>query len=90
LAYNGSGTFNRVHDWTTDKTNAVAVTASRMDDEMDGMATGLSSAIVKDGQQTTTARIPFALGVSSMAGAVSGVSYGQIGDLNGACPPVVC
>jgi hypothetical protein len=82
LAFNGSGVFNRVHNWVTDKAGAVAVTASRMDAEDDGMATGLSTCLLKDGQQTATARIPFALGVSSMTGAVSGVSYGHINDLN--------
>lgn len=49
---------------------------------MDGFATGLSLAIVKDGQQVTTARIPFALGTSAMAGSVSSVSYGIQNDLN--------
>jgi hypothetical protein len=82
LAFNGSGVFNRVHNWVTDKGNAVAVTASRMDAEDDGMATGLSTALCKDGQQTATARIPFALGVSSLTGSVSAVSYGHINDLN--------
>jgi hypothetical protein len=59
MAFNGSGVFVRLFNWATDKTNSVAVTASRMDSEMDGMATGLSTCITKDGQQTTTARIPF-------------------------------
>ena len=57
------GTFSRVHDWTTDKGNSVAVTASRMDSEHDGFATGLSTGICKDGQTTTTAAIPFAIGI---------------------------
>jgi hypothetical protein len=82
MAYNGSGTFNRVHNWATDKTNLVPVTASRMDTEMDGMATGLSTAICKDGQTATSARIPFAAGVSAMSGAVGGVSYAHANDAN--------
>jgi hypothetical protein len=82
LAFNGSGTFNRVHSWVTDKANTVVVTASRMDAEDDGFATGLSSCIVKDGQQTTTARIPFALGTSAFTGATSGVSYSFTSDPN--------
>lgn len=82
MAFNGSGVFSRLFNWVTDKTNLVPVTASRMDSEMDGMATGLSSCLVKDGQQTATARIPFALGVSSMAGSVSSASYAQTNDAN--------
>lgn len=82
MAFNGSGIFNRVRDWTDDKANTVAVTASRMDEEDDGFATGLSLCILKDGQQTTTARIPFASGVSAAAGSVSGASYAQTNDVD--------
>lgn len=59
MPYNGSGSFTRVHDWETDKANTIKITASRMDAEFDGMATGLSNAICKDGQSTITADIPF-------------------------------
>jgi hypothetical protein len=82
MAYNGSGTFSRVHNWATDKTNTVAVTASRMDAEDDGFATGLTTAVCKDGQTTCTARIPFVLGAGAFVGAVSGVSYAFINDPN--------
>jgi hypothetical protein len=82
MAYNGSGTFNRVHNFATDKTNLVPVTASRMDAEMDGIATGLSTAIAKDGQTPTTARIPFAAGASAFVGATSGTSYSFTNDPN--------
>lgn len=82
MAFNGSGTFVRVHSWTTDLSNTVPVTASRMDAEDDGIATGLSLTICRDGQSTTTARIPFAAGVSAAAGATTGVSYAQTNDTN--------
>lgn len=55
-----SGVFSRVYNWVTDKNNSVNITASRMDTEMNGMATGLSTCILKDGTQTVTANIPFA------------------------------
>jgi hypothetical protein len=70
MAFNGSGTFSRIHDWTTDEGNAVNITASRMDAEDDGFATGLSTTICKDGQTTTTARIPFAVGLGVNDGLV--------------------
>lgn len=60
MAFNGSGTFVRLYSWQTDKINGIKVRADRMDGEMDGMATGLSTCITKDGQQIVTANIPFA------------------------------
>jgi hypothetical protein len=59
-----SGTFTRVHDFTDDRDNGIRIQASRMDAEMDGIATGLSTALLKDGTQTATAKIPFAVGLS--------------------------
>ena len=69
MAFNGSGTFARLYSWETDRDADVAITASRMDDEMDGFATGLSTCIAKDGQTTTTASIPFAAGATFGAAA---------------------
>ena len=83
MSFNGSGVFNRVFGvggWATDKTNLVPVTASRVDSEMDGMATGLSTCICKDGQTTVTARIPFVLGVQWAVGSVSSPSANFTGD----------
>jgi hypothetical protein len=81
--FNGSGTFVRSHDWTTDLGNTVPVTASRMDTEDDGFATGLSSVICKDGQTTTTARIPFAAGISVVtAGVLFPASQSASSDVN--------
>lgn len=54
-----AGVFSRLYNWTTDKTNGVKIRADRMDAEFDGIAAGLSSAILKDGTQTITADIPF-------------------------------
>lgn len=62
--FNGSGSYLRYFNWANDKANGIDITASRFDTEDGGFATGLSSCIVKDGQQTTTARIPFAVGLS--------------------------
>jgi hypothetical protein len=59
MAFNGSGTFNRIYNWVNDKANGFKITASRMDGEFDGIATGLSQCITKDGQTTITASIPF-------------------------------
>jgi len=63
MAYS-SGTFSRLYDWTTDRDAGVKIRADRMDEEFDGIATGLTTAILKDGTQTTTAVVPFAFGIS--------------------------
>ncbi len=60
MAFNGSGTFVRLYNWQTDKINGIKIRADRMDGDSDGFATGLSTCITKDGQQTVTGNIPFA------------------------------
>lgn len=57
------GTFSRLYSWASDQAAGIKIRADRMDAEMDGMATGLSTALLKDGTQTATARIPFAAGI---------------------------
>lgn len=60
MARDGNGTFDRIHDWTDDAGNAIDISSSRMDDEMDGMATALTDSIAKDGQTNPTANLPMA------------------------------
>jgi len=60
MAFNGSGLFSRLYNWAADRDASIKITASRMDAEMDGMATGLSTCIAKDGQTTVTANLPMA------------------------------
>lgn len=81
MSYNGSGLFTNPFNWNNDKTNAVKITASRMQTQDDGIATGLSTAICKDGQQTCTALIPFAVGISIPAGTTSAPGCAVIADL---------
>jgi hypothetical protein len=59
MAFDGSGVFKRLYNWVQDRNNGIKILAQRMDDEMDGFATGLSTCITKDGQTTVTADIPF-------------------------------
>ena len=63
MAFSG-GTFSRTFDCTTDRDNGVKILASKFDTKLDGMATGLSTCILKDGTQTCTAAIPFAQGIT--------------------------
>lgn len=59
MAFAG-GTFSRLYNWITDRDGAVKIRADRMDAEMDGFATGLSTCVLKDGTQTVTADLPMA------------------------------
>ncbi len=84
MAFNGSGTFNRVHNWVTDLGNSVKITASRVDAETDGIATGLSTCITKDGQTTITANIPMNTkkftGMNTGNARTDSITLGQVQD----------
>ena len=84
MAFNGTGTFLRLYTWATDKINLIPITASRVDAEMDGMATGLSNCITKDGQTTISANIPFnsfkATGLGVGTARTDAVNVGQVQD----------
>ena len=81
---NGSGTFNRIYNWTTDAGNGIDIEASRMDGEFDGLATGLSNSIAKDGQTTITANIPFnskkITGLANGSARTDSIALGQVQD----------
>jgi hypothetical protein len=84
MAYNGSGTFTRLYNWVTDAANSIPITASRMDGEQDGIATGLSTAITKDGQTVLTANIPFnskkITGLTNGSARTDSIALGQVQD----------
>jgi hypothetical protein len=88
MAFNGSGLFVRLYNWVNDANAAIDITASRVDAEDDGFATGLSNCITKDGQQTITANIPFnskkitGLGAGTLATDAAQVAQAQSGQLN--------
>ena len=75
MAFDGTGTFNRIHNWVTDLANSVAVTASRMDAEQNGFATGLSNCITKDGQTNPSANL--AMNSKKHTGLAAGASPGD-------------
>lgn len=54
-AFNGSGVFVRSYNWTQDAANSIDITASRMDTEDTGFASGLSLCVTRDGQGAMTA-----------------------------------
>ena len=84
MAYNGTGTFKRDYNWTTDAGNGINIEPVRMDGEDDGFATGLSNAITKDGQTTITANIPFnskkITGLANGSARTDSIALGQVQD----------
>lgn len=82
MAFNGSGTFVRLYSWVTDALNALFIDATRMDAEMNGMATALSDCVTRDGQSPATANIPLGgfkiTGLANGTLATDAAAYGQL------------
>ena len=78
MSYNGSGTFT-INSTGQPVVAGTVITASAFNALTADLATGLTTAITKDGQTTTTARIPFAQGInSSLVTDSSSTSTGSI------------
>ena len=58
MPFNGSGVFTRIYTWVNDAASGIKIRADRMDNEFDGIATGLSNCLTKDGQTTPTGDLP--------------------------------
>jgi len=78
MSYNGSGTF-QINTSGQPVVAGTVISSTAFNALTADLATGLSTAITKDGQTTTTARIPFAQGInSSLATDSSSTSTGSI------------
>ena len=78
--FTGNGVFARFHNWVSDLSAGFKISYNRNDAEDSGIASGLSSVLCKDGQQTTTAPVPFALGYRVSDGSAATPSIGFIND----------
>jgi hypothetical protein len=82
MAFNGSGVFVRLYNWVNDKANGIKIRADRMDNEMNGFATGLSACITRDGQSPATADLPMGgykhTGVDDATALDEYATYGQL------------
>jgi hypothetical protein len=58
MPFDGSGNFNRLYSWVTDALGGLFISSTKMDQEMNGFATGLSDCMTRDGQSPPTANIP--------------------------------
>lgn len=88
MSFNGSGVFLRLYNWVNDAAANIKIRADRMDNEMNGFATGLSTYITKDGQTTITANLPMAtykhtnVGAGTVRTEYSRIDQVQDGNLN--------
>lgn len=74
MPFNGSGVFERLYSWVTDRDNGVKVNAPRMDAETDGIIAGLNSVV--NGTQ------PFIGPVKAPSGTASLPGFAFSGDAN--------
>jgi hypothetical protein len=59
MPYNGSGTFTNPYDWVEESGLGNDIDPTKFKTQDDGVATGLSNAVTRDGQSTIIANIPF-------------------------------
>jgi hypothetical protein len=78
MSYNGSGTF-QINTTGQPVVTGTVISSTAFNALTADLATGLSTAITKDGQTATTARIPFAQGITStLVTDSSSISTGSI------------
>jgi len=75
MARNGSGTFERLYDWTDDAASSINIEASRMDAEFDGIANEITNSLPRDGQAAMTDDLP--MGGNKITGMASGTADGD-------------
>ena len=80
--WDGSGSFDRVHDWTDDESAGENIEASRMDAEDDNFASGIQACLAKSGENSATGNLP--MGGNIHTGVGDGTArnhYAAIGQL---------
>ncbi|MBF0625287.1 MAG: hypothetical protein HQL82_10845 [Magnetococcales bacterium] len=84
MPFDGNGTFNRVHNWEADKAQGLYISAARMDEELDGFATGLTQCLTRGGQSPPTTDLPMAgqrhTGVGNASARTHYAAVGQVQD----------
>lgn len=84
MAFNGSGTFNRLYNWITDRDNNIKILAAKMDQEMDGFATGLSTCIARNGESTIISNLSLnnykLTGLANGSSRTDSINIGQVQD----------
>lgn len=82
MPYNGSGTYSAPSSSWNPAVPNTAITSDDWNALLSDMSLALTGCVTKDGQSTTSARVPFAVGVSATGSAVSAVAYSRTDDAN--------
>jgi len=86
MAFDGNGNFVRSYSWVQDANNNIDITASRVDTEDNGFATGLSLCVTRDGQgKMTSDFLPNSSGAYNLGTAIR--SWLNITALSGTIGP---
>jgi hypothetical protein len=82
MPFNNAGVFLRLFSWVNDAANNIKISSSRMDQEMNGMAAGLSDCVTRDGQSPWLANLPAGgfkiTGLGAGSGPGDSVRYEQV------------
>lgn len=81
MPFSGTGVFNRLYSWASDAAANLKISSSRMDAEFNGIATGLTNCMTRDGQSPATANIPMGgfklTGLANATLSTDALPYGQ-------------
>lgn len=81
MPFSGTGVFNRLYSWAADAAAGLKISSSRMDAEFNGIATGLTNCMTRDGQSPATANIPMGgfklTGLANATASTDALPYGQ-------------
>lgn len=82
MGWDGTGGFDRLYDWETDKAGGIKIRADRMDGEFDNYATGLENCITRNGENSPSANLPMGTkrhtGVGNAAAVNDYAAAGQV------------
>lgn len=74
--------FVRLYNWVNDAAAVAPISSTKMDAEFDGVATGLTNCVTRDGQTTITANLPMSgfkhTGVANASASNEYAAFGQI------------
>lgn len=84
MAWNGSGSFARVHNWVSDRDASIPITATRADAEDDNFKDGIEACLTKNGENSATANLPMGgykhTGVANASARNQYAAAGQVQD----------
>jgi hypothetical protein len=85
LSFDGAGNYNRTHNWTSDASNGINISASEMDQEDNSIAGAFNNCVTRDGQGVVSANFlpnadnTLSLGTSLKRWAnINGIPFAQI------------